>query len=196
MNKCELLYDHYKDTFAIIENRIVSRNRHFVILFVIVVLQFLFAVSPLSIGTLLSAIVRENYKIDISEQMVTIQCFLWILLLYFTTRYYQTVIHIEKQYKYIETLEATLSAEIGIPFEREGNYYLQNYPKISDMIDFLYKWVFPIMYCSVILIKIINEIMYEGLGFAMLFDIVIFLCCFVLTVLYLVFLNSKGLKQK
>ena len=191
MDKIELLYDHYKETFSIIQENLNQRNRFFVMAFFIMTLQFLFAVSPESIATLITTIIRNEYDIDISGQIITIQSLLWLVLLYFTMRYYQSTVHIERQYNYIHTLEATIASSIQISFDREGGNYLKDYPKMNDMIDILYKWIFPIIYCVVIFCKIISEYIDTQLNLSIIFDSIIFLCCFVLTILYLIFLHGK-----
>lgn len=191
MDKSELLYDHYKETFIIIKDTLIQRNRFFVMLFVIMTLQFLFAISPKSISTLLTTIIQNSYSIDISGQMIIIQCLLWLVLLYFTMRYYQSTVYVERQYNYIHSLEADIAVTMRIKFDREGGDYLKKYPKMNDMIDIIYKWIFPIIYCLVICCKIISELQNSSFGFPIIFDTIIFICCFVLTILYLVFLHSK-----
>ena len=191
MDKSELLYDHYKETFTIIKDNLTQRNRFFVMLFVIMTLQFLFAISPKSIANLITTIIQNSYNVDISGQMVIIQCLLWLVLLYFTMRYYQSTVYIERQYNYIHSLEAQIADLMNVKFDLESGDYLNNYPKMNDMIDILYKWIFPFIYCLVIFRKIISEFQNSSFGFPVIFDIIIFTCCFVLTILYLVFLHSK-----
>ena len=191
MDKTELLYDHYKETYMIIKDSLIQRNRFFVMLFAIMAFQFLFAVSTESIATLVITIIQNFYDIDISGQMVIVQCLLWLVLLYFTMRYYQVTVYIERQYNYIHSLEGDIELLINSTFNREGGDYSNNYPKMNDMIDILYKWFFPIIYCIVICCKIINESQNSSFCFPIVFDGIIFVCCFILTILYLVFLHSK-----
>lgn len=191
MEKKELLYDHYKETFSLIKDSIKERNRFFILLFVVMGFQFLLAVVPDSIISLAVKVVSNIYNIDISEQFIVIQNILWLVLLYFTMRYYQTTVIIERQYKYIHKLEDTISILFEIKFDRESKNYLEYYPKMNDMIDLIYKWVFPILYCMVICIKICVEIRTTVFGFSIIFDCLMFFSCFVLTILYLVFLHGK-----
>ena len=190
MEKLDLLYDHYKETFCIIQENINQRNRFFIMAFLIMTLQFLFAVSPESIATLITTIVQNEYEIDISGQIAIIQNLLWLVLLYFTMRYYQATVHIERQYNYIHTLESDIANLAKINFDRESGNYLRNYPKMNDMIEILYKWIFPIIYCLVICCKITSEYMNSAFSLSLIFDSVIFISCFILTVLYLIFLHS------
>lgn len=191
MDKTELLYDHYKETYSIIKDNLIQRNRFFIMLFVIMTLQFLFAISPKSIITIITTIILKTYSIDISGQMVIIQCLLWLVLLYLTMRYYQSTVYIERQYNFIHSLEADIATLTNVKFDRESGDYLNNYPKMNDMIDILYKWFFPIIYCLIICCKIISEFQSTPFSFPLFLDIIIFICCFILTILYLVFLHSK-----
>ena len=191
MNKTELLYDHYKETFSIIKDSIIQRNRFFVIVFLVMTLQFLFASSPNSISHLIISIIQKKYEIDISNQISTIQSLLWLLLLYLTMRYYQSTIYIERQYLYIHSIEEKISNLKHIKFDRERKNYLSHYPKINDFIDFLYKWIFPIIYCFTIVYKIKNEIFSSKFTLLLFFNIVIFFICFILTILYMLFLHKK-----
>lgn len=191
MDKSELLYDHYKETYTNIKENLNQRNRFFIMLFVIMTLQFLFAISPQSIASLITTIIQNSYSVDISGQIEIIQCLLWLILLYFTMRYYQSTVYIERQYNFIHSLEADIATLMDIKFDRESGDYLKNYPKMNDMIDILYKWIFPIIYCMVISSKIVSEIQNSPFGFPIIFDMVIFVCCFILTILYLVFLHNK-----
>lgn len=193
MDKTELLYDHFKESFSLIKEQLDKRNRFFIMLFVTLAIQFLFALTPESISALITTIIKNNYEIDISGQIVIIQSLLWVILLYFTMRYYQSNVYIEKQYNYIHQLEESISNLIEVKFDREGGNYLENYPKMNDLIDFLYKWLFPIMYCLIVCYKIINEyVIQKAFSFPLLFNTIVFLACFVLTILYLIFLHCNN----
>lgn len=191
MEKQEILYDHYKETISIIKDNIRERNRFFILFFMIMAFQFLFAVVPDSIASILVNVVNNVYNIDISEQVTIIQSLLWLILLYFTMRYYQSTVFIERQYKYIHNLELQISTIINAKFDRESSDYLQYYPKMNDMIDLMYKWVFPMLYCVVICLKIGTEIKNTVFSFSIIFDCLMFAFCFSLTILYLVFLHGK-----
>lgn len=159
--------------------------------FLVMTLQFLFASSPDSVSYLIIGIIQKQYEIDISNQMSIIQSFLWLILLYLTMRYYQATIHIEKQYNCIHSIESDISNIEHITFDRESGNYLSNYPKMSDFVDILYKWVFPIIYCLIICYKIVIEYITSKFSFLLLLNSILFVSCFILTILYLVFLHGK-----
>lgn len=195
MNKVELLYDHYKETFSIIQNNLKQRNRFFVIMFLTMALQLLLALSPNSIFSLINFLVLSQFDVDISGYMLIIQSLLWLLLLYLTMRYYQTSVYIERCYNYIHSLEQNIEQKTKIKFDREGGDYLSDYPKMCDFIDVLYKWVFPIIYCFIISFKIMSELNFVQCEFfsvlSFVIDIIFFSSCLILTTLYLVFLHCK-----
>ncbi len=191
MDKTELLYDHYKETFSRIKECLNDRNHFFVMVFIVIAVQFLFATSSDTISSVIVSLVQEKYKIDISAQMSIIQSLLWLILLYLTMRYYQINVYIERQYNYIHSLEEDISREAGIKFDREGGDYLSNYPKMNSFMDILYKWIFPIIYCLIICYKIINEYIVSKFSFLLILNTVLFISCFVLTILYLIFLHGK-----
>lgn len=196
MDNKELLYDHYKETFSLIKDSIKQRNRLFVWLFSVMAVHFLFAASPESILAIIRGVVQKQYNIDISNQMSIIQSFLWILLLYLTMMYYQSTVYIERQYRYIHSLEADIANVAGIKFDREGVNYLLNYPKMNDFIDILYKWFFPIIYAVVICYKIVAEYSIPFSPMFSLFNGVVFCACLLLDILYLHFLHGKPKKGK
>ena len=59
MDKTELLYDHYKETFSIIKETIIQRNRFFVMVFLVMTLQS----NVYTIKFLMVNIIVSNYEI-------------------------------------------------------------------------------------------------------------------------------------
>lgn len=191
MDKTELLYDHYKETFSRIKESLNDRNHFFVMVFIVIAIQFLFATSSDTISAVIVSLIQEKYKIDISAQMSIIQSLLWLILLYLTMRYYQINVYIERQYNYIHSLEKDIAKEADVKFDREGGDYLSNYPKINSFMDILYKWIFPIIYCLIICYKIIIEYIVSKFSLLLILNTILFASCFVLTILYLMFLHGK-----
>ncbi len=191
MDKVELLYDHYKETFSRIKKTLEDRNRFFVMVFIVMTLQFLLATTPESISTLLIAVIYKQYEINIINQITLLQSLFWLILLYLTMRYYQINVYVERQYNYIHSLESDIESYAKITFNRESGDYLSNYPKMNSFMDMLYKWVFPLIFCFVISCKILYEIMYFTSFWLLLCDITLFCILFVLTILYLCFLHPK-----
>ena len=181
-----MLYDHYKGTYQLILNTIASRNRFFLLLFGILVIQILFVMTPNSINNIIVTILLHAYNVDISSQMISLQSVLWLLVLYFSIRYCQSVVYLERQYIYIHKLEATIATMGKIKFDREGADYLSHYPILSNFIDYLYKLFFPIVYFIIIGLKIYCEIVIAGTF--LIVDTLFFTICVILFAFYLYFI--------
>lgn len=196
MNNLELLYDHYKDSYELSRESQIERNKLFIILTVIIALQFLFIVEPDSLLHTLSNWLNESFKISITVEFNIIQSVLWFILLYFTIRYYQVNTYIERQYRYLHKLEEAISCLTGSEFNREGFNYLEEYPRLLDFISIIYRVLYPLLYLIVLSVKIGFEIYSYVLCPALILDISLALCCFILTFLYLLFLHKEYITKK
>lgn len=196
MDKLELTYDHFKDSYELSKESQADRNKLFILLALIMAIQYLFIIEPDSLIITLSSWLLESFHINLIMEISVIQSFLWFILLYFTIRYYQVNTYIERQYKYIHKLEKIISIQAGIEFDRESFNYLNGYPKVLDFISIIYRVVFPVLYAIIITIKIIFEILSYAPCLSLLLDIILAVCCFVLTCLYLYFLHKECVLKK
>ena len=118
------------------------------------------------------------------------QCTIWIAITYTLVRYFQTMIHIERQYKYIAVIEQEVSRQLEWPsFDRESNSYLKNYPKALDLIHVFYTWIIPLLLILINLLKIALEAQNGTTIFPFIFDTICCLFCTVLSILYLIFMH-------
>ena len=190
MDKIELLYDHYKETCEIQRTNLKIRNTAFVIVIIILGMLLLLSYSPDTIGAVILSILNHEYGIDAEIQFGLIQSLVCVVLLYSSMRYYQTTVYLERLYKYLHKVEDRLNTAISdenIIIDREGRSYLSGYPQFNDTIDFMYKWLFPILYIVAIAIKIYTE---KRCSLAYALDVVLFIGSFVLCILYILF-NAK-----
>jgi hypothetical protein len=58
-------------------------------------------------------------------------------------------LNLERQYDYIHELEVVLQQHVHEAFRREGDAYLEQYPRFLDWAHFLYTVVFPLLLCIV-----------------------------------------------
>lgn len=181
VDKAEMLYDHYKETCMIQREVLATRNKLFAYMSITIIIAFLMAFQPQTVGSLIVKIVNNKFGTDITSQIKVIQSGLWVALLYVTVRYYQSSIYIERTYRYIHNLEERISGLMNDAFDREGKSYLKEYPKCIDLIDVIYKWIFPILFTIVVTCKIIME---HAVSMFFLFDGVIYLILVALTILY------------
>jgi hypothetical protein len=114
------------------------------------------------------------------------------------TRYYQTVIQIERQYDYIHHLEEIIGSRFTgtRAFTREGKSYLNEYPLFSNWIWLLYTLAFPLIILLCITIRIYGELANcEKLGVALVPSFVSYLLVGTSTILYIGKLHGSALSK-
>lgn len=185
--KLELLNDHYKDTFVYLKETLRLRDRLFVFILVTITLLLFQLYSPSEAGTTIGAFIAKQLDVQNAVSIAFVGSVIWFALLAFVMRYFQTVIFIERQYKYIHNLEDQLSAHYDDKaFTREGKSYLKNYPMFSDWAYYLYTLIFPLLLIAVVAGKMVNEYVFaSGISFLLVFNSVIALGIVISTVLYL-----------
>lgn len=190
MEKSELLYDHYKDSYSLIKNAEIERNRLFVHLAILVTVLFLISIDPNNSNTLFS-IIESKFDIEFGLSINIIKTCLWLVILYYTLRYYQTNAYIERQYKYIHTLEEMIQMDINSKFDREGINYTYNFPAFLNLVYFIYSWIIPVFYLIIVIVKIIFEFIYCTKWYIVIPNFIIASIIVMLTLYYLIFLHKK-----
>lgn len=191
MDKVELLYDHYKDTYALHMDMRKKRDTFFIILCIGIALLFCFLLNPSDVFDSLYKMIQGYLSLELPFQITVIQSFVWVIVLYIFIRYIQINIYIERQYKYIEQLENKISEQAEIEFNREGKNYENEYPLVLNMIHIIYVWVFPIMSILIIVLKIYFEKIQNINIIPFIFDTMIALFIILLNIFYLIFLHKK-----
>ena len=118
---------------------------------------------------------------------------IWFGLLSLVVRYFQTVVHIERQYKYIHQIEEQLSAEYANKvFTREGKSYLNDYPLFSSWAWILYTIVFPALLIVLVIAKVVGEICQAG-RISLLISVNVAIALFIVlsTLFYLLLVHFK-----
>jgi hypothetical protein len=191
MDKNELLYDHYKETNFLQLEAIKSRNTAFILLCIGITLLFCFLLDPVGVFESIYEMIKEYFSLELPFKSTIIQSFVWVMVLYFFIRYIQTSIYIERQYKYLEELEDTISKNYEIKFYRESKNYEDNYPKILKIISVIYVWVFPILSIFIIALKIYFEFKNIVNIMTLVFDVIIAILIIFLNIFYLIFISLK-----
>lgn len=189
MDKLELLYDHYKESYSLIKNAQTLRNHLFVMLCIGITVLFLFLLEPASVVQIMDSWAKGNLSIGIPFRLVIIQSFTWIIVLFLFIRYFQTNIYIDRQYMYIETLETTISKELTSVFDRESKNYLEQYPLVLNTIHIIYTWIFPLLSVLVVVYKIVLEWMQGIELIPRIIDTIFATMIVSITVMYLFFLH-------
>jgi hypothetical protein len=174
--RLEVLHDHYKESFSYIRERERERDRLFLILIALFALLALEIQYPINfrgaVGTL------TFFGIELNVDALPLPAFLtatWVTVLVITLRYCQASINVERQYKYLHTLEDKISAELKDDelYRREGRAYKSEYPLFS-----WWAWRFYVVVLPVIAIIATGVLIYQewvGLGYPLLgriFDLI------------------------
>jgi hypothetical protein len=174
--KFELLYNHYADTHTGIQALIKSRGRFFVaILTFLAIMSFQIAL-PTESGNAIAEFARGKLGIKGSLSVSFLSTTIWASLLFIAVRYFQIVVYLERQYKYIHAIEMELSPQYsGTPFTREGSFYEAQYPWFSSLAHRLYNWVFPGALALAATLKIASEVRLSHVSmYALYTDIAIY----------------------
>lgn len=190
MDSLELLYDHYKDTFQLIKENEVTRNKMFIYFIVLLSVLYLLAIEPDSLHSSINSWIDTNIGTSIDFGISIIESFIWIVLLYFTIRYFQIIMYINRQYDYLHTLEGQINQIVDFNFNREGAGYLNEYPVILNIIYYMYTLIFPLMYISIVAYKIINSILSGAGDLSIILNFSIALIIIVLCILFIEYQHS------
>ena len=154
----EVLYEHYKETCEIIRDSIGVRDKWFFLILILAAVFLFEMFSPEEAMLALSNIISSKLQLHQQLNMSFVRSILWFSLLAITMKYCQTVVYIEKQYKYVHNLEDRINKSFGSCFfTREGKSYSSNFPLFFNFSWILYTWIFPVLYLTVVVSKIINE---------------------------------------
>jgi hypothetical protein len=134
MEKAELLYDHYKDTYALHLEMAKRRDNFFVMLCIGITLLFCFLLKPSEVFNSIYKMAKDYFSLELPFQITIIQSFVWVIVLYLFMRYIQTNIYIERQYKYIAQLENEITEKLKVKFNRESGNYENEYPFVLNII--------------------------------------------------------------
>lgn len=196
MEKLDTYYDHYKESNSLCLTAQSHRNRSFVYLCVLEAISFLLAKNPDFICALLNDVMKKELDATILFSNLVLQTLVWILIAYVLVRYVQNALYVERQYKYLSTLERKISRllkETGDKniFSREGDNYIDKYPMVLNFIDIFYKVLAPILFMAINVVHIVQE-WNSGIACAVLIvDTVICVAIFVITWFYFFEIHDK-----
>ena len=170
----------------------------FYALLVILALFSLQVSSADLVNSAISGYVNKQLDVSISKNSNLFGAMIWLLLFGFSTRYYQTVVQIERQYEYIHHLEKIISQKyVGTrAFTREGESYLHDYPIFSNWVSLLYALAFPLIILLCIIIRIHGELEnYATLGSSLALCFASYLLVGTTTILYIGKLHSTLIRK-
>lgn len=156
--KLDFLYAHYQESYHLSVECKNRRNKFFLLLCVVEMLNALILVRPMTAFSLVLNIANTAFETSLNLSEVILQTFLWITIAFCTIRYVQEVLQIERHYHYLSTLESRIQELSDEPiFNREGDNYSAGYPIVLNLIELFYKMFCPILFITINVLNIFRE---------------------------------------
>jgi hypothetical protein len=153
------LADHYKDTFTHLRTYIQQRDWFFVASLVVLTAMLFQMSAPGSAEKVIAAVIGKQLGAETPIDTTFLGSVIWFLMMATVLRYFQTTVNIERQYVYIRKVEHQLAQHYEAPaFTREGDFYLDRYPRFSDWAHLLYRIVFPAVVIGVASMKLYSDL--------------------------------------
>ena len=191
------LCSHYKDSFDIHRATIKQRDTLFYGLLVILAVFTLQMSSDDAVASIVNEYVDKVSGVKIGNNIEFISTLMWLLLLGFSTRYFQVVLEIERQYDYLHSIEKQLNNHYpdSSAFTREGKSYLSKYLLFSKWVWLLYTFIFPSLIVFSVASKITSEIAMNSIVFNQVIDLA---CCLIIgtsSILYIYRLHESSIEN-
>ncbi len=190
-----ILYDHYKDTCAIIGEAVKRRDRAMLLVIITAAFFAFQTIFPSAADLAITDYLSFKFGLTLGINLSIIGNVVWVLILLFTLRYFQTAVFVERQYTYLHQLEDKLNVAIGQNLiTREGKSYLADYPRFSDWMWMIYTIILPILLFFVTCVKITAEWPISSSGdytFGLFFNTAIFILLVISVGLYVGMLHLK-----
>jgi hypothetical protein len=149
----EVLSNHYSETFNQLREVVARRDRLFLYILFVIFILLLYMSSP----TVMSEWVNSFFSSQVTGNNGTsmqplidvsvIGIVLLLGLLSLSHTYFQTVLHIERQYDYVYQLEEQLCRYFNDQvFVREGRHYRKYKRKFSSWTKVIFWYLFPFLY--------------------------------------------------
>jgi len=148
----EVLANHYSETFELLKADTGKRDRLFLYMLIVIFLLLLYMSAPTLVGEWINSFVVSqsgNAEDSAMIQLIDISfigTIFWIGFLSLSHTYFQTVIHVERQYDYVYKLENQLSKHFDEKaFIREGKHYRDNKRKFSSWTKIIFWILSPLL---------------------------------------------------
>ena len=192
MEPSEIIYDHYKETDELRRNAQGKRDKSFVCVCILEAFSFFLLIKPEEALTIFLDGINNKWETSISLELGVLQTLLWILVIYATIQYIQSVLYVERSYRYQSKLEKELSQEIRRTISREGDNYTENCPMVTNFIDLFYKMFCPILFLVINSVHICKEwVQTPKVNFRLVCDTVLYVALFVILWFYFFEIHSK-----
>ncbi len=189
---------HYKDSFDIHLVSIKQRDTLFYALLVILSVFTLQLSSADTVATIVNEYVAKVSGVKIGNNIDFVATLMWLMLLGFSTRYFQVVLGLERQFEYLHSIEKQLNKYYpdSTAFTREGKSYLSKYPLFSNWVWLLYTLFFPLLIFFSVIARITGEVTaMNSVGFNQIIDFVCYIIIGTSSILYIYRLHESSIEK-
>lgn len=149
----EILSNHYSETFSLLKEAVARRDRIFLYILGLIFLLLLYINAPSSLSNWLSQLANSQSGNNQSTELLLDSSFIGAVLLFgllsLAHTYFQTVLHIERQYDYVYSLEKQLSQNFeNKAFIREGAHYKKSKRKFAAWTKMIFWYLFPLLFLA------------------------------------------------
>jgi len=157
----EILSSHYSETFSLLKSAVEKRDHLFLYMLVVIFALLLYMSAPNVMSDRLNSFVNSKAgggpTVNLNAQVVTtnlidtsfIGTILSLGLLALAHTYFQTVLHVEREYDYVYQLEDQLSKQFNDQaFVREGKHYRDYKRKFASWTKILFWYIFPFLFLA------------------------------------------------
>ena len=171
----EVLYDHYKDSFAQIQRYNQSRNR--LLLYVFLGIAGMQLINPAETHSIFGQVLTKHVGVSPQLTAQSVATVLWIAILYGIIRYFQTTLTIDLQYNFLHDIERKLASSLSASeFSRERRGYDSNFRGFRLTAAIFYRIIVPDLFIFSLSSSILDEYNYAGsLSLGVVIDGLIFL---------------------
>ncbi len=196
--RLEILSDHYNITFELLRKDSTRRDRLFLYLLILISVILFHMIAPDLVTELFTSFVEDQAGIEdtkaaaIAIDVSFIGAILWFGLLSLAHTYFQTVLHVERQYHYIHILEDQLSSYFGNQaFIREGRHYRSQRRKFSSWTKLIFWILFPALLTVVIGYRVYALLTFSAEAIYLVANVLVTVSLLISLVLYLLALYKK-----
>jgi len=146
----EVLSRHYSETFELVKADVAKRDRLFLYILIVIFVLLLYMSAPDAMSALLDNFLKSRIGGGNQTPLIDVAfmgAILLLGLLSLSHTYFQTVLHVERQYNYVYQLEKQLSQYFDEPaFSREGEFYKKHRRRFSGWTKTIFWWLFPSLF--------------------------------------------------
>ena len=146
----DVLSRHYSETFELLKTDVAKRDRLFLYILIVIFVLLLYMSAPDTLSALLENFLTSRFGGENQTPLIDVAfmgTILLLVLLSLSHTYFQTVLHVERQYNYVYQLEKQLSQHFDEPaFSREGEFYYKHRRRFSGWTRTIFWWLFPSLF--------------------------------------------------